>query len=207
MKYTKVVKSYVILMLMSSALVGCATQYESELEADVDEVVVAQPGVPGGATIQTTTLVAQVTDINYDKRSITLKDKKGNKQSFIIGPDAVNFDQIQTGDQVKMTHIEEVVVYVKDTGLETGEDVSAAAVAARASEGEKPGGVVASTVEVTAVVTAVDLENHTAILRYPDGTTDLVAVREDVKLSEDQVGREVVMRISSAVAISVEKVN
>ena len=58
---------------------------------------------------------------------------------------------------------------------------------------------------VTAKVTAIDLKQHKATLQFPDGTTKTVRVRKDVDLTKRQVGEEVVIRATEAVAIVVEK--
>jgi hypothetical protein len=80
-----------------------------------------------------------------------------------------------------------------------------AALVALAPKGAKPGGLMANTVQVIAKVTAIDLKHHKATLLFPDGTTKTVAVRKDVDLTKREVGEEVVIRCTEAVAIVVEK--
>jgi len=192
-------------MLAISLGCGCATQSETGLEANVDETTVAVKGVPGGVKTTTMTLVAQVVSIDYTKRVVTLKDEKGNRQSFMVGPEAVNFDQVRQGDQVRVAYQEEIVVYLKPKEANTGASAGGAAAVAKAQPGEKPAGLVAGTVEVTAVVAAVDLEQHKVTLRYHDGSTEVVPVRPDVALRQDHVGREVVIQVTTAIALAVDK--
>lgn len=59
---------------------------------------------------------------------------------------------------------------------------------------------------MTAKVTAIDLANHAATLTFPNGESRTVPVRPDVELREDQVGREVVIQKTAAIAIAVDKV-
>jgi len=80
-----------------------------------------------------------------------------------------------------------------------------AALVALAPNGAKPGGFMANTTQVVAKVTAIDHKHRKATLRFPDGTTRTVAVRKDVDLTQRQVGEEVVIRATEALAISVEK--
>ena len=54
---------------------------------------------------------------------------------------------------------------------------------ALAPKGAKPGGIMAATTQVTAKVTAIDVEHHKATLQFEDGTTRTVAVRPDVDLA------------------------
>ncbi|MNO00112.1 hypothetical protein D3C81_2199200 [compost metagenome] len=71
-------------------------------------------------------------------------------------------------------------------------------------EGAKPGMLVADTVEVTAVVKVIDKANHTATLEFADGSRRTVRVRPDVELKDSYLNQEVVIRLTSALAISVE---
>ena len=81
----------------------------------------------------------------------------------------------------------------------------AATVVALEPRADKPGGLVANTVQVTAEVTAIDLKHHNATLQFSDGATRNVAVRKDVDLTQRRVGEDVMIRTTEAVAISVEK--
>lgn len=73
-------------------------------------------------------------------------------------------------------------------------------VASLADEGQKPGVLVASRQTTTAKVTAIDTKAHTATLLFEDGLSRVVPVREDVTLSADQVGKQVVIVETVAVA-------
>ena len=119
------------------------------------------------------------------------------------GPEVINFDQIRIGDQVKATVAEQLVVYMAKDNPPASE--GEAALVALAPKGAKPGGLMANTVQVIAKVSAIDLKHHKATLRFPDGTTKTVAVRKDVDLTKREVGEEVVIRCTEAVAIVVEK--
>ena len=116
---------------------------------------------------------------------------------------AINFDQIRIGDQVKATVAEQLVVYMAKDNPPASE--GEAALVELAPKGAKPGGLMANTVQVIAKVTAIDLKHHKATLKLPDGTTKTVAVRKDVDLTQRQVGEEVVIRCTEAIAIAVEK--
>ena len=78
-------------------------------------------------------------------------------------------------------------------------------VASLADEGQKPGVLVASRQTTTAKVTAIDTKAHTVTLLFEDGLSRVVPVREDVTLSADQVGKQVVIVETVAVAAEVFK--
>lgn len=191
-------------LVLVSQLGGCATKETKDLEPTVDETVVVVQGVPGGMRTRTLTLTAKVESIDHKSRSVTLVDDKGGRQTLAVGPEVVNFDQVAVGDQLNIAYLEELVVFLK--AINAPSEDSAALIASSAEEGEKPGALVAGMVEVTAKVTAIDLENHTATLTFTDGSSRVVPVRKDVELREDQVGREVVIQKSTAIAIAVEEV-
>jgi hypothetical protein len=162
-----------------------------------------QEGVPGGVVVETTKETATVTAIDTASRKVTLVTPAGKKDTVTCGPEVINFDQIHVGDQVKITLTEQLAVYMATAGAPPSD--GGAAVVVLAPKGAKPGGLVAHTVQVTAKVTAIDLKHHKATLQFPDGTTKTFAVRKDVDLTKRQIGEEVVLRTTEALAISVEK--
>ena len=115
-------------------------------------------GVPGGSVVQTYELKATVAAIDKASRKVTLVDASGIKKTVKAGPDVINFDQIQVGDQLKITATEELVVSLAGAS-ETPTD-SGAQLVALAPKGAKPGGLMAETTQVTAKVTAIDSEHH-----------------------------------------------
>ncbi|MFA5204743.1 MAG: hypothetical protein WC708_10115 [Lentisphaeria bacterium] len=162
-----------------------------------------QPGVPGKVTVDTYTQTATVTGIDKAARKLTLVDPDGAKTTFTAGPEVANFAQIEVGDQVKATMAEQLVVFVRKPGETSGN--SAATVVAVAPLGEKPGVVMADTEEITAKVKSIDVKHQKATLLFPDGTSKTYKVRKDADLTKQTVGSEVVIRTTTAVAISVEK--
>ncbi|MYM63997.1 hypothetical protein [Pseudomaricurvus sp. HS19] len=197
----------VVCALLLGLLTACdAKQEEKEdgsLTMNVSETSVRVEGVPGGSTTMTAKLSATVTAIDYEQRTVTLEDREGHQKTVSIGPEAVNFEQVEVGDHVEISYKQETVIYLNPIDAPTAD--GAAAVAIDAPEGSKPASSMTAVAEVTAVVTAVDLEKHTVTLQFPDGEVQTVPVRKDVELREDQVGREVVIQVSTAMAISVTK--
>lgn len=174
----------------------------AEPKGKASVMVAVQPGQPGGVVVQTYQQTADVTHVNKEKREITLSTPEG-KMTVKCGPDVVNFDQINVGDQVKATLINQLTIFVRKAGEPAaGGEKNTVALA---PVGAKPGGIVVNTVETTAKVTAVDLEQHKATLQFPDGQSKTFQVRKDVDLSDADVGKEVVIRSTEAIALRVEK--
>jgi hypothetical protein len=160
-------------------------------------------GVPGGVIVQTFKRTANVTAIDQAKRTATLRGSDGKKFTVKVGPEAINFDQIRVGDRVNATVTEKIVVHLDKEGTASGDGT--AAVVALAPKGDQPGGLAAGTTQVTGKIIAIDAERRTATLRFEDGSTETLPVRDDVDLSRRNVGEQVVFRVTEMIAIWVEK--
>ena len=181
------------------ALTSCSSTPSGESVTGV----AYQQGVPGGVVVQTYKETATVTAIDAADRKVTLVTPDGKKDTVKCGPEVVNFDQIHVGDQIKVTVTEQLAVAMAQAGAPLSD--GGAAVVALAPVGAKPGALVANTVQVTAKVSAINLKDHKATLQFADGSTKTFPVRKDVDLTQRQVGEEVSIRVTEALAISVEK--
>lgn len=193
---------FVFLPLAAALLVGCQHQSDQPLNTEYDRSESVDKGVPGGAITETEELQATVSAIDAAKRSFTLKDDQGNSRTVQAPPEMRNFNQLKVGDRVKAVVVMERVVYLRKPG-EAAVD-GAAGMVATARLGEKPAMVSADTIEITAVVKSIDTAQRTASLQLADGSLHTVKVRPDVEMKREYIGRQVVLRITSAVAISVE---
>jgi hypothetical protein len=176
---------------------------EGRLTGEAAGAVAIKEGVAGGTVVQTYELKATVTAIDKAARKVTLMDATGIKTTVKAGPEVVNFDQIRVGDELNITAAQELVVSLAGEG-ESSRDGGAQMVAL-APKGAKPGAIMAETTQVTAKVTAINAEQHTATLQFEDGSTRTVAVRPDVDLSKRKIGDKVVIRTTGALAIRVVK--
>jgi hypothetical protein len=183
--------------------ISCSTEPKGEGKAEGASLTAIQHGEPGGVRVETYKETATVTAIDKPTRKVTLVDKNGTLTVVKCGPEVANFDQIEVGDQVKASVTEQLVVFVRRPGEPAGD--GATTVVALAPIGDKPGGVMANTVEITAKVTAIDVKHQKATLLFPDGTVKTFKVRKDVDLTKQTVGADVVIRTTEAVAVSVEK--
>jgi hypothetical protein len=158
-------------------------------------------GVPGGVFVDSSETKATVTAINSKKREVTLTDVNGQTLTAQVGPEVVNFDQIEEGDTVTVSVIQTLAIYLADA--EISEPDSSASMATAAAKGEKPGMVVAHGSQTTATVTAIDLENQAATLQFADGSSETFPVRKDIDLSKYEVGEKVVFEEGVILSITV----
>ena len=191
------------MLALMPAVVLTFTSCSSTPTGETTTAAAYKTGVPGGIYVQTFKNSATVTAIDKANRKVTLVSPDGKKATVKCGPEVINFDQIQIGDQVKATQIEELVVSLAAAGATPSQ--TAGALVVLAPEGAKPGGVVAETTQLTAKVKAIDLKNHKVTLQFPDGTSKTFPVRKDVDLTQQKVGAEVSIQRTEAVAIIVEK--
>jgi hypothetical protein len=208
MKIKSTTPKFTALALLPAAVIAftsCSStpQRCSNPQGETTTTTSHQPGVPGGVRVETFKETATVTGIDPATRNVTLVTKDGAKTTVKAGPEVANFAQIEVGDQIKATVTEELMMFVPRPGESTG--AGAASVVALVPLGEKPGGLMADTMEFTAKVKSVDLKHHRATLQFPDGTSKTFNVRPDVELTKETVGTDVVIRTTEAIAVSVEK--
>lgn len=191
------------LMLLSASLMSaCANQeHHDQLASTVSSSQAIVEGVPGGVFTDIEQIQATVSAIDYDKRTVTLKDEAGNQQTIKAVPQMVNFPQLKVGDRVTASIVREQVVHLREPG-EAVRD-GAAGILATAPEGSKPGMLMADTLELTAVVKSIDQVQRIATLEFADGSQKTVRIRPDIQLKTEYLNRQVVIQITSAVAISV----
>ncbi|NMY41394.1 hypothetical protein HBN76_08755 [Pseudomonas sp. WS 5013] len=189
------------LSLAATLLVGCQT-HSDELASKHDRTAVYVEGVPGGTLLETETLLASVSAIDTGKRTFTLRDTLGSQRTLVAPVQMQNFAQLKVGDQVKAVFSQERIVYLRqpDEPFNDG----AAGVLTTAPQGTKPGILAADSVEITAWVKAMDTTLRTATLQLPDGSERTFKVRPDVNMKTEYLGRQVVIRVTTAVAISVQ---
>lgn len=158
--------------------------------------------LPSKIVIDSITAGATVTAVDQANRTFTLTARDGKAHTFTAGPDMVNFNQMNVGDKVEATYAEEMSISVNKSGAAPGVDARSAVV--RAPKGAKPSLIVASSTEVTGVVTAVDQQARTVTLRGARGKEATFLVTEGAAgFSNVAKGDNVVISYTDALSISV----
>lgn len=158
-------------------------------------------GVPGGVLVDSSEMKATVSAVNKAKRKVTLVGPDGKSITAKVGPEAINFDQVEVGDTVTITMTQTLAINMGDADS-TATDGDAV-LTTGAPAGEKPGAVIAGGTQATAKVAAIDLEHRTATLEFADGSSETYPVRPDVDLSGHNVGEHVVFQMATLVTIDV----
>ena len=64
----------------------------------------------------TITATATVEAIDYSARRVTLKNEKGETDTFVVDPAVKRFDAVKVGDKVKLTYYESLVFQLVKPG-------------------------------------------------------------------------------------------
>jgi hypothetical protein len=152
---------------------------------------------------QVVTGTATVEAVDVEKRMVTLKRADGSVFDLEVGPEVRNLPQVKVGDEVVVKYIQAIAIQVTKPGPAEGSAVKETV--ARAKPGEKPAGMVAKQVTVTATVEKIDKKKMMATLKGPEGKVVDVKVRNPKNLENVNVGDQVIITYTEAVAVSVEK--
>lgn len=159
---------------------------------------------PGGAAAGVVSVMAKVEAINYVTRMVTLKDDKGNAQTLHVGEQAVNFNQVKKGDNVRIDYVEAIAIDVQKAEGELAKSVET--VLERAPQGAKPSGVLTQTVRLRAAVEDIDYTNRHITLKGPEGNMVTLKVGDAaVRFNEVKKGDHVVVVYKEALGISVTR--
>ncbi|WP_461481882.1 hypothetical protein [Porticoccus sp.] len=148
------------------------------------------------------TATATVEAIDHTSRAVTLRNKSGESISFVAGEEVRNLAQVEVGDVVMVAYNVGLVMALApaSSGIQARRDTLETG---RAELGQKPAGIVRKTVEVTATVRNVDMENRTVTLQGPKRTL-ILPVAEDIDLGSIKVGDQVDAMYRESLAIKVE---
>ena len=146
----------------------------------------------------------KVVSIDPKTRTVVVEGEQGRQVSIVAPEDAPNFDRIKVGDPVVATYYEAVALAIAPVeDAEPG--VSAAVAVSAAPPGETPAAVMAEQIQLRAVVKAVDPKTRSVTLDVPDGGERTLKVGEAIDLEKVQVGEQVSVTLTRALAISIDR--
>jgi len=170
--------------------------------AIAEEKAAAKQAKPSGMKERTIKRTATVQDVDLANRVVTLKGEKGNVFDLKVGEEAKNLPQVKVGDLVTVQYYESLAFEVTKPGQAVA--TGAAAGVASAKPGEKPAGIAAGQVTLTATVEAIDAKKSHVTLKGADGKTQEIKVKDPKNLVNVKVGDQVAIAYTEALAISVE---
>jgi hypothetical protein len=185
-----------VLVLLTSLFLVASSGWAGETSPATDK--------PSMSTSETVILTAMVEAINHETREVTLRGPDGDSVSFVASEEARNLGQVQAGDIVMTEYVQSMSIEVfANDGSEPGAGEIAAA--GRSEEGSMPGMAAIDTVVITATVEEINIEANTFKLKGPSGEIKEYAARNPENLKKAEVGDLVVITMTEAIAITVEK--
>jgi hypothetical protein len=186
-------KNYLYILTLCSLTAGVFAAEESQ------EMV-----RPSFSASQSMTITAVVEAIDHETRVVTVRPEDGEPITFTASEEARNLDQVAVGDVLTAEYVETISVEVLANDGMQAEAASASAMA-RTEKGEMPGVAAMDATVVTATVEEINLEKNTFKLKGPDGTINEYVARNPENLKRSKVGDLVVITMTAAVAIVVDK--
>jgi Cu/Ag efflux protein CusF len=148
------------------------------------------------------TATATIQAIDTTSRLITLRDDKGEEDTFSVGPAVTRFNELKVGDKVRMTYYESIMLQL----LKPGDKANPASVEAAATraKGALPGGTIATQEKKTVTVKTVDLTVPSITVTTEDGRTFTRRVENKKNLEGVKPGDRIEITYTQAVLASVE---
>jgi hypothetical protein len=170
------------------------------LNADATALFATAPG--RGEAASAVTATATVAAIDRSERIVTFEGRDGGLFQVVAGPEIRNFDQIEVGDELRVTHLEHISLELMKGGTGIRSRVVSES-ADRAAPGQQPAADAVRRVVVIANVLALDPVTQTVTLRGPERIVDL-RVRDPEQFGLVEVGDQVRAEFNTALAISME---
>ena len=146
-------------------------------------------------------LSGTVDKVDLEKRKVTLTFDDEKKKTIKVDKAAINLDQVQAGDHVKIACTEELIVIVnKARESPAAAELASVNVAAR---GKKPSGVVVDTTVVSGRILAINQDSRKITFEDPDGKKKTVKVKRSVDISRLAVGESVDAVLTGSIAIDI----
>jgi hypothetical protein len=161
-------------------------------------------GKPGVIVADVLEVKAVLDAIDYKKRTVTLKDNKGRAISLKADKAVKNFDQLKKGDVVLADFVEPIAIFIRKAGAP--QSAAEARLVSIAPKGSHRGVLLAEAFQVAATVESIDLKARLITIKEPNRGGRVVAVDKGFKNLEGiKKGDEVVLRVTEAIAIKIEK--
>ena len=160
----------------------------------------AQKPVTESAVVEMT---ATIEAIDHANRVITLKDKDGNTESILAGPQMKRFDELKVGQKVTFRYHESVVYQIRKPGEAAAPNAAGQETLVR-GEGAKPIATVARQDTATVTVKSIDPQTPAVTVATEDGHLLSMKVNDKKNLEGVKVGDRVEITYTAALAIAVK---
>jgi len=189
----------------STVLAGLAWLASASLLSGQQPAPQAKQQSPDAVTkVNSVSATATIMAIDSTLRVLTLKNEKGEEDSFAVGPAVTRFNELKVGDKVKMTYYESLVFQVLKPG-ETSTAANEKAAFTRAT-GALPGGTVATQMKKTVTVKSIDPVVPSITVTTEDGRTVTRKIEDKKNLEKVKVGDRIDITYTEALLVNIERV-
>jgi len=195
MKLFKYTFTVLLICTVSCLFIGCGKTEAPEQTTE------SQSGKPSTESSSEVTLNAVVEAVDYDARTLALKDQHGETHNFqVMNPD-VPLQELKEGDDVTMTIYRKELAYVAAPGEELPPNQLISNV------NSDKGLITISHIEKTTyTVKAIDLENRMVTLESVEIPEFTIPVRKDFKgLENVHAGDKLQTYITQLITVSINK--
>ena len=150
------------------------------------------------------TIDAEVENINYETREVTLKDSEGKTVKITVEMSAGKLENVKKGDLVAIEYLESVEISLVSSDKLKAGVVGGAAVGTSDPE-KKPAKVKIAQVNVILTIEKIDLKNELVTLKDAKGNIETVKARNPENLKKGKVGDKVIITVTKAIGYKVTK--
>lgn len=159
---------------------------------------------PGVVVTDVLEVKATVEAVDHKKRIMTLKGTQGSTIALRVDKAVRIFDQLKKGDVVLADFVESVVIFIR--AVSAPPSAAEARLVSVAPKGAKIGVLLAEAFALNGSIEAIDSKLHQVTVKEPNGVRRIFPVDKSFKnLDRFRKGEEVVLRVTEAIAINVEK--
>jgi len=153
-------------------------------------------------------MVAEVTAVSVEARTITLKDELGKEVTMPVGEEVKRLEEVEVGDLVKADYYLSLAFELREpTADELANPLQVIDAEGRATAETAPAGAQISVITAVCTIEGLDRPTETVTLMGPLGGLNVVKVLDVNNMPALRIGQTVVVTFTEAAAISLEKVD
>ncbi len=149
------------------------------------------------------TAIGTITAIDTTARTVTLKNEKGEEDTFVVPPDQMpRFNELKVGNRVRMTYYESLVFQLLKPGAKS--DGTSFEAALNRAKSARPAGSLATQEKMTVTVKAVDMAVPSITVTTENGRVVTRKVEDKKNLEGVKAGNRIEITYTQALVVSVE---
>ena len=165
----------------------------------VPAVAAGQQPITKSATARAT---ATIQAIDTTTRTVTLRTKTGEEDTFRVAPDVTRFNELKVGQTIDFTFVESLVIVVRKPGT-PGPSGTSGNAALTTNAGATPGATLGAQLQTTVTVKAIDPAVPSVTVTTDDGRTVTRKIENKKNLEGVKVGDKLDITYTQSVLMSV----